>query len=161
MKYSIGFRHSVLKRVLPPSSQSIASVSRDTGVSEQSIRNWIQKVKDGNLPPTSGELSSLHRNSLEKFNLLLKSRTLTNDELGKWLRETGIHSETLKLWEQEVREMMTDKEKRYKEDLKESKQRIKQLEKDLHRKEKALAEVAALLTLKKKADALWGEKEDE
>jgi transposase len=161
MKYSSGFRNNVLKKVLPPSNISIYSVSKETGVADQTIRNWIQKVKDGSLNSSSGELSTLHRNSSEKLNLLLKSRSLKDEELGKWLRENGIHSETLKLWEQEVREMMTDKEKQYKEELKESRYKIKELEKELQRKEKALAEVAALLTLKKKADAIWGVKEEE
>lgn len=161
MKYSSGFRNNVLKKVLPPSNISIYSVSKETGVADQTIRNWLQKVKDGSLDSSSGELSTLHRNSSEKLNLLLKSRSLKDEELGKWLRENGIHSETLKLWEQEVREMMTDKEKQYKEELKESRYKIKELEKELQRKEKALAEVAALLTLKKKADAIWGVKEEE
>ena len=161
MKYSSGFRNNVLKKVLPPSNISIYAVSKETGVADQTIRNWLQKVKDGSLDSSSGELSTLHRNSSEKLNLLLKSRSLKDEELGKWLRENGIHSETLKLWEQEVREMMTDKEKQYKEELKESRHKIKELEKELQRKEKALAEVAALLTLKKKADAIWGVKEEE
>lgn len=161
MMYSKGFRNSILKKVLPPSNKSIYEVSKEMGIADQTIRNWLQKAKDGTLESTSGEISTLQRNSLEKLNLLLKSRSLKEEELGKWLRENGIHSETLKLWEQEVKEMMTDKEKRYKEELKESKQKIKELEKELLRKEKALAEVAALLTLKKKADAIWGVKEEE
>ena len=161
MKYSTGFKNSVLKKVLPPSKMSIYSVSKEIGVADQTIRNWLQKVKDGTLDSISGELSTDHRNSLEKLNLLLKSRSLKEEELGKWLRENGIHSETLKLWEQEVREMMTNKERQYKEELKEVKRRNKELEKELLRKEKALEEVAALLTLKKKADAIWGVKEEE
>ena len=43
---------------------------------------------------------------------------------------------------------------------KEEKKRIKALERDLQRKEKALAEAAALLVLRKKAEAIWGDGED-
>ena len=43
---------------------------------------------------------------------------------------------------------------------KEEKKRIKALERDLRRKEKALAEAAALLVLRKKAEAIWGDGED-
>jgi len=161
MMYSSGFRNSVLKKVLPPSTMSISSISKETGVSDQTIRNWIQKVKNGSLDSTSAELSTSQRNSAEKLNLVLKARTLKGDELGKWLRGNGIHSETLKLWEHGIRDIMTNKEKQYKAELKASKHQIKQLEKELLRKEKALAEVAALLTLKKKADAIWGASEDE
>jgi hypothetical protein len=45
--------------------------------------------------------------------------------------------------------------------FKEDKRRIKQLEKELQRKEKALAEAAALLVLRKKVQAIWGEQEDD
>ena len=91
MKYSTGFKNSVLKKVLPPSNMSICSVSKETGIADQTIRNWIQKVKAGTVESSSGELSTLDRNSLEKLNLLLKSRSLKDEELGKWLRENGIH----------------------------------------------------------------------
>lgn len=160
MKYSQGFRESVLKKILPPSNMSINALSKELGIADQTIRNWKQKVKDGKMYSDSDEVSTAHRNPVEKFNLLLKSRTLKEEELGQWLRENGIHSETLKLWEQEVKEMMTEKEKQYKQELQTSKLKIKELEKELLRKEKALAEVAALLTLKKKAEAIWGVKED-
>ena len=39
--------------------------------------------------------------------------------------------------------------------------RIRELEKELRRKEKALAETAALLVLKKKANAIWGDRGDD
>lgn len=45
--------------------------------------------------------------------------------------------------------------------LNEDKKRIRQLERDLQRKEKALAEAAALLILRKKAQAIWGDKEED
>jgi hypothetical protein len=47
------------------------------------------------------------------------------------------------------------------EQSKEDKKRIRQLEKELHRKEKALAEAAALLVLRKKVQAIWGDKEED
>ena len=40
-------------------------------------------------------------------------------------------------------------------------QRIRQLERELHRKDKALAEVAALLALKKKVNEIWGDGDDD
>lgn len=53
----------------------------------------------------------------------------------------------------------TNKELR--QELNEEKNRSKTLEKELNRKEKALAEAAAILMLRKKVEAIWGEKEDE
>jgi transposase len=45
--------------------------------------------------------------------------------------------------------------------LKEEQKRAKQLEKELQKKEKALAEAATLLLLRKKAQAIWGDDEEE
>jgi hypothetical protein len=51
--------------------------------------------------------------------------------------------------------------KRLQDNSRNADKRIKELERNLHRKEKALAETAALLVLRKKAQAIWGESEDE
>ncbi len=53
------------------------------------------------------------------------------------------------------------KTRREREEEKAAKKRIKQLERELRRKDAALAETAALLVLRKKAEALWGKDEDE
>ncbi len=50
---------------------------------------------------------------------------------------------------------------RLKETRKADERRIKELERELRQKEKALAETAALLVLRKKAQAIWGEVEDD
>lgn len=160
-KYSTGFRNSILRKVLPPESRSIAQVSREEGVSYQTIRNWLDKAKDGTLDEAAGELSPESRNISEKMSLILESRSIPKDEIGSWLRKNGLHSEHLPLWEQELRDSMTDREKATQEQNKQLKLQNKKLEKELLRKEKALAEMAALLTLKKKVDSLLGGNEDD
>nr|HPJ44418.1 helix-turn-helix domain-containing protein [Spirochaetota bacterium] len=65
------------------------------------------------------------------------------------------------LWEQELKDILKDKDTELKQENAKLKKEKKDLEKELRRKEKALAEMAALLTLKKKADAIWGDKEDD
>ena len=67
---------------------------------------------------------------------------------------TGVQTCALPLWESNPTKELTQK-------LKEEKKRSKVLEKDLRKKEKALAEAAALLLLRKKAQAIWGDPEDE
>ena len=161
MKYSTGFRNSLLKKVLPPENRSIAEVSKETGVSDQTIRNWLFKLKNDNLDPQKGELSPEQRSPSEKMSLILESRALSTEAKGEWLRKNGIHSEHLVLWEQELRDQVNDNANKSKETIKEQKKKIKSLEKELKRKEKALAEMAALYTLKKKAEALWGDEGDD
>ncbi|HUX37215.1 MAG TPA: transposase [Rectinemataceae bacterium] len=49
MRYSNGFRQGILRRVLPPASQSVSEVSQEVGISEQTIRNWMEKARNGKL----------------------------------------------------------------------------------------------------------------
>ncbi len=158
-KYSTGFRNNILRKVLPPNNRPIALVSREEGVSQQAIKNWIARVKDGTLDLMSGELDPDQRSVTEKLSLLLESRSIQEDKLGEWLRQNGLHTEHLSLWEQELRHKMSDQDKAVREENRKLKKENKNLHKELQRKEKALAEMAALMVLKKKADVLWGEDE--
>ncbi len=159
MKYSTGFRNNVLKKVLPPENRSIAEVSKETGVSDQTIRNWLSKLKNDSLNPQDGEISPEQRSPAEKMSLIFESRSLSSEAKGEWLRKNGIHSEHLILWEQELRDQVNNKASKDKETIKKLKKKNKDLEKELERKEKALAEMAALMVLKKKAEAIWGDEE--
>ncbi len=105
--------------------------------------------------------SPLSTGQLERYNLLLESRSILQDNIGEWLREKGLHSEHLTLWEQEIKDTLSNKDNKIKQENQQLKKEKKELEKELRRKEKALAEMAALLTLKKKADAIWGDREEE
>ncbi|MCY1046884.1 hypothetical protein OV208_36605 [Corallococcus sp. bb12-1] len=78
----------------------------------------------------------------EKLRVLVAAQGLTGEELGALLRGEGLHEEKLKEWQQAAAE-----------------KRVKELERELHRKEKALAETAALLVLENKLQATgWGER---
>jgi len=161
MKYSTGFKNNVLKKVLPPENRPISDVCKETGVSDQTIRNWLKLLKDDNLNTSDGEISPEYRNSSEKMTLLLEGRSIDPENIGEWLRKNGLHTEHLSLWEQELRDKISDKDMTDKQKYNELKKKYKILEKELLRKEKALAETAALLVLKKKADSIWGDSEDD
>jgi transposase len=162
VKYSIGFRTSVLRKVLPPENKSVYQVAREMGISAITIRSWLSKLKEGTLEistegaePTPGQ-----RAAAEKFKLLLQGKFLPEEQRGEWLRQNGLHSEHLNLWEQELTQLMSDKQDDVKAEIKALKKRNRELEAELTRKEKALAEVVALLTLKKKLDARFGADEE-
>ena len=163
MKYSIGFRTSVLRKVLPPESRSVYQVARETGISAITIQSWLAKLKEGTLEIAAAEGSEPtpgQRGPAEKFKLLMQGKLLPEDQRGEWLRQNGLHSEHLNLWEQELTQLMTDKQDDLKAENRALKKQNKELEKELTRKEKALAEVVALLTLKKKLDARYGVDEE-
>ena len=160
MRYSLAFKQSVLRRILPPNTESVNEVSAELGISANTIYQWLKKARTSTLE-RDGEISPNRRGPKEKLKLLLEGMKVAEEKRGEWLRENGLHSEHLHQFEQEIRDIVTDKNEKRKEEIRNLKKRNKELERELHKKEKALAEMAALLTLKKKASAIWGEKEDD
>ena len=87
----------------------------------------------------------------DKFTVVLESAGFNATELSAYCRERGLFPEQVDSWRQTAQDAnanavltmaeQRDLEKRHQQDQKE----IKQLKQDLRRKEKALAEAAALL----------------
>jgi len=165
MGYSIKHKMLILQKVLPPNNRPVHEVSKDSGISVQTIYKWIKQVKDDNLKLNAPEATiPRFKPDAEKFSLIIESKTIPESEKGEWLRKNGIHSEHLILWEQELAKTMSDKKidvDAIQKENKELKAKLKKAEKDKTQTEKALAEMSALYALKKKAEELWGDKEDD
>ena len=160
MGYSEKHRNVILQKVLPPNNRPVHEVSKETGVAVQTIYKWLKMIKDGSLKYGDVEETPPgFKTDLEKFSLVLESKTIAEDKLGEWLRLNGVHSEHLQLWEQELATKMTAREEKYREENKNLRKELLEAKRELHKKEKALAEMAALYTLKKKAEEIWGDKE--
>lgn len=98
----------------------------------------------------------------EKLRAIMEIDQLSPDQVGAYLREKGLHEAQIKQWRQAISEALGAGALRKNRSKKDSEwKRIKQLEKELRRKDKALAETAALLVLKKKAAAIWGDEDDD
>ena len=160
-KYSEGFKKSVLAKVLPPQNRSKTEVATECGITARTIDNWLKKSKDGDTNNSNVHITPDNKNINEKMTLVFESKTIAKSRMGKWLKLNGLHTEHIAQWEQEIRDALTLNNRDEDIKLKELKSKNKKLQKDLNRKDKALAEVAALLTLKKKAEEFWGEEEDE
>ena len=162
MKYSPGFRSSVVRKTLDDSGRSVAEVSRETGVSYATVRSWIKKYRLGKLDVDDATgMTPDQRNPGEKLTLLLESKTLEEDQRGEWLRQHGLHSEHLPLWEQELTAVMNNKQTDLNQKNNELKKENRRLQRELTQKEKALAEAAVLLTLKKKFRNLFSTEDEE
>ena len=160
MRYSLGFKESLVKKILPPNNRSIRDVALESGVADQTLRNWLSKAKEGTLG-NKETVGSAGRSPREKLNLIIEVRAIPENEKGKWLREKGLHTEHITQYEQELRDMVEDKNHNEKQERKRLLQENKRIKKELSKKEKALEEMAALYTLKKKAEALRGDEEDD
>lgn len=154
--YTSAFRQQALAKVHSRGSQSINSVAQDLNMNHWTLKNWITADK-----PTSQVTSKAQRpqdhNASERFNLLMKSHALDDAALAAFCRTQGIFPHHLKQWRKEFETQTSARANRSEvRDLKASKQ---SLERELVRKEKALAEAAALLVLQKKFQAFWEEAE--
>lgn len=161
MRHSMKLRNAVLRKVLPPENRSISSVSKEYGISFQTIQRWMSLAKDGTLSTDDPSVPPNRKPLGDKFEYVLESSRLPEDRKGEWMRQNGIHEEHLVLWEQEIRNEMTKKDDSKVIEISTLKKRNKELERELTRKEKALAEMAALLALKKKLESIFPDDEDD
>ncbi len=108
---------------------------------------------------TGGAKSPRQWSAAEKLQVVVEATALSDDELGEFLRRKGLHASQLEEWHRLATEALSGPKKRARKSP--EARRNKELEKELRRKEKALAEVAALLVLKKKVQEIWGDEDDD
>lgn len=94
---------------------------------------------------------------------MVESASLNAEEQAEFCRRRGLYPEQLERWRadcEQASDLAEERRSSQGAEVRKQRKRIKELEKELQRKESALAETAALLTLRKKAAAIWGESED-
>ncbi len=155
--YSDKFKEEMVSKLTTPGTMSAGSLALEVGVTQSTLSRWVREyvnmngkgvnMKDKRPKDWAAE---------EKLEAALEMEKLDEQEKGKYLREKGIHTIHIQRWRQEMLEGLKSNGKSLsKADPRDK--RIKELEKELNRKDKALAETAALLVLKKKAQEIWGE----
>lgn len=158
--YSKEFKESILKRLVPPDAEKIPALSKETGIPLSTLYTWRNRLRKDN--PTSNKKST-NWSSTDKFQAVLETASLSEHETAKYCREKGIHVKELKNWVKQCQNANKNKLKNpeeLKSNLKKEQSKNKELSKELRTKEKALAETAALLVLRKKANAIWGDPEE-
>lgn len=161
MRYSRGFKASAVKKTLDGTGRSVNAVATELGVYPATLSLWIHQHKAGTLALDEGDsIPPNGRHPGEKLALLLESKTIDPEAMGEWLRTRGLHSEHLPLWEQELTMTMQNKDTNAKTENAALRKEIKTLKKELARKDKALAEAAVLITLKKKYPNLFEQEEE-
>jgi len=161
--YSPERKSAVLKRMLPPNNVAIRQLSQEEGIGESTLFSWRAEARGkGQLMPDA-DAGPEGWSSRDKFAAVLETAALNEADLAEYCRKRGLFPEQIKAWRMAC-EQANDWDRastaRMGQATKEEKKRVKELERNLARKEKALAEAAALLVLRKKASAIWGGDED-
>ena len=164
MNYSKEFKDSILRRMLPPNNESISTIAKEEGLSEQTLRNWRDKaLKEGYAAPGTDSQPD-NWSTQDKFLVVVETASMNEADLAEYARKKGLFVEQIRAWRDacvNANGGIAKEAARLNQELKDSQKERKKLEKELQRKEKALAEAAALLVLAKKANAIWGDPEDE
>jgi transposase-like protein len=158
--YSDRFKETMVRKMTGAYAQSATSLAAETGVPQTTLSRWLLRYGrvDSGSTPMNAKKRPNKWPAENKLEALQEYDGCTDEEArGRFLRENGLHSADIERWRQEIVEALKQQAKR--SDPRD--RRIKELEKELNRKNKALAETAALLALKKNALRIWGDDEDE
>jgi transposase-like protein len=166
-RYSEAVKADVRRRMSPPHRQSVAQISAELGIHVVTLYNWRKAWRlQGEVVPSS-EKDPDGWSATDKFTVVLETAGLNATELSAYCRERGLYPEQVERWRQASQDanekpVLTLKEQKELERLRAQDQKeIKRLKQELRRKEKALAEAAALLIASKKIQAFWGEDGDD
>jgi len=163
-RYTEETKASILKRMMPPNNESVSQISKEFGITEPTIYKWRKEARiAGNPTPGDGQVSEKW-SSEDKFLVVMETYAMNQADLADYCRKKGLYKEQIEAWRESclnANGRESNQTKQLNQELKEEKRKAKTLEKDLLKKEKALAEAAALLLLRKKAQAIWGDQEDE
>ncbi|MCA1734272.1 MAG: hypothetical protein LC732_11805 [Acidobacteria bacterium] len=164
MKYSQKFRSKMVGRMTAPGGRSANALSAEVGVAQGTLSRWLRDassvggMKSKRSP--SAKPHPKHRSPQDKLRLIIEAAALSGDELGEFLRREGIHEADLTRWRESSLEGLSGKVTAA-ATANATDKRVRDLEKELRRKDKALAETAALLVLQKKVQAIWGDGGDD
>lgn len=155
-RYGQVFKDKAVARLLPPESAPIETVARELSISVTTLARWRA---DALSKPTRERAWT----AAARFEAVLVTAAL--DEAGKnaWCREHGLYPRELEQWRQSATQALAEPEevRASPRETQADRQRIKELERELRRKDKALAETAALLVLSKKLEAIFPRDKDE
>jgi transposase-like protein len=153
--YSPEYKASIIERMLPPNNVSVSELVRETGIPKDTLYCWRSRAREQGLEAAQASGPASELSSGEKFAVVVESAALNAAEPGEYCRRKGLYPQQIAAWKascMQANALMPAKRERA--ETRAHKQQIKTLERELRRKDKALAEAAALLVLEKKLQTL-------
>ena len=140
---------------------SVKELANEYHVHEQTLYKWRRKTKSKGTVYQDNAGSKQKYSKEMQLQIIIETSPLNNHELSEYCRSKGLYAEEIEAWKQAFIHGETDEESKVKKELRDSQTELKLTKKELDRKEKALAETAALLVLKKKMQAIWSSDEED
>ena len=163
-RYSEEFKQAVIKKMMPPVPVPVSQLCRETGVSDVTLYKWRKDYRNRGVAVPANTSKPENWTAEDKLAVIIETACFNEVQLSEYCRRKGLYPEQIEQWKsaalagfQQSRQSKKEKLRHRRED----KKTIKNLERELKRKDKALAETAALLVLSKKCEAIWGVNEED
>ena len=159
-RYSEEFKYTIMMKMMPPQNQSVSAIARETGLSEATLHTWRKQARSKGLPAPGGEQNVERWGTQDKFLIVVETATLNEVQLAEYCRSKGLFVEQVVAWRDACMQAnggLAQQATRLQKELRQKDQDLKKVTQDLRRKDAALAETAALLVLRKKINAIWGD----
>ena len=156
--FTIEFKRSIVQKILSQGVDKKAQISQEYRICIPTLQKWIREFA------TIGSMKNIEsrpqdRDPEIKFSLVIDYFNTAEDKRGEFIRHNGVHTDHIEQWSKDMKDGLKNAGHKWSKqssiDAQLNQKKMKELEKELIRKEKALAETAALLVLKKKVQQIW------
>jgi transposase len=151
--FSLPYKQKMVERLTGADASSARQLARETGISQETLSRWLREARTLHEVPSKKRPAKKTWTIDEKIRVLSESAKLTGAELTRYLEREGLLLAEVEQWRMALGDEASASIATTK--------RVRKLERELARKEKALAEAAALLVLKKKVEHLWEGEDDD
>ena len=162
--HSAAFKAKMIEKMLHPDGPSAYALAAESNLPQSTLARWRREAltMEGMSHKKKTKTGKRKQWTVEqRLRLLHEASELSDEELGGFLRREGLHAQQLEQWREAVHDAFGKQTPETKRRTQEDSKRIRALERELERKDKALAESAALLWLKKKASEIWGDEDED
>lgn len=157
-RYSDEFKEQALAKVYSRGNRSIQAIADELNLSVHTLKTWMSHtaLNDKNRAQSPAKRPQ-DWSPEQRLQALQETHALSGEALNTWCRERGLFTYQLQQWKADFcTGASSDNDRKDSQTLRSLKAENQRLERELARKEKALAEAAALLILQKKVRALLG-----
>lgn len=159
MAYTRRVKETAIRMMLPPENVALNKISETLGVAPATLKKWRNELRANGYAAPANEEPADQWSSQDKFLIVVETMNLNEVELSEYCRKKGLYPEQVKQWQENCMSANGNIPSQVAELVQQDKalqKELRQVRKELQRKESALAEAAALLILRKKAEAIWG-----
>jgi len=162
--YTDAFRRRMIARMTGPRALSATALAKEVGVPQPTLSKWLRQagtVASMSTPePRKPARTARDLTVEDRMRILGEAADASPEELGALLRRHGLTTADLDAWKAALGSVGTGSKKARKTDAEKADAReLRRVKRELARKEKALAEAAAIIVLQKKVQGILGDED--